>query len=159
MSTRLDAPPPPPVDVVVDNGRGWGTDWVELVTARDDIDAHLLAGRLELIGIETRKVKHRSAPVWLFGGANPWAPVTILVRRYQLDDARLLLAEVSLDAPDIDPVAPRAPAPKGVPRIWWVTAMVVGAAVVVTIFVQVFEQTTGCQLPFFCKTVPADDRP
>ncbi|MDQ4095101.1 MAG: DUF2007 domain-containing protein, partial [Actinomycetota bacterium] len=90
----------------VDSGGG-GAGWVELLTARDDIEAHLLAGRLAEAGVETRTLKDRSGPgAWLHGGSDPWAPVTILVKRVQLEDARLVLAEISWAQPAVDPEAP-----------------------------------------------------
>jgi hypothetical protein len=74
---------------------------VELITARNTIDAHLLIGRLTEAGIETKAVPDRSAPgAWLLGGSNPWAPVTVWVQRAQRDAARLVLAEISLDLGD-----------------------------------------------------------
>lgn len=113
-------------DVFDDTGGGSG--WVELVRARDDIDAHLLAGRLLEAGIESRAVKDRFAPgAWLYGGSNPWAPVTIMVRRVQLEDARLVLAEISFDAPSAG-----ARNLGVLPHRWsrvtlWITALVLGA--------------------------------
>ena len=121
------APPPPD-----ERGRGGG-GWVELVRARDDIDAHLLAGRLATAGIETRQVKDRTAPgAWLYGGSNPWAPVALLVRRGQYEDARIALAELSIQAPPF-PDAAGGSRTTILPGMWWSTAVVLG--VVVTIIV------------------------
>ena len=96
MGVKLEVPPPP---TAAARGGG-GSGWVELARARDDIEAHLLAGRLNEAGIETKTVKDRFAPgAWLYGGSNPWAPVTVYVRRLELEDARLVLAEISYQAP------------------------------------------------------------
>lgn len=75
---------------------GGGSGWTRLAVASNDIEAHLLEGCLLEAGIETRTVKDRTAPgAWLMGGSNPWAPVEVHVRRFQLDDARLVLLEVA----------------------------------------------------------------
>jgi hypothetical protein len=95
------------------NGGG-GSGWVPLYKAANDIDAHLLIGRLHGMGIETRTLVDRGAPgAWLYGGLNPWAPVTVYVRGFQLEDARLVLAEVAWAAPAAgrDSAPRRPPAP------------------------------------------------
>ncbi len=89
MPTRLQAPPPP---AGTRSGGGGGSGWIQLVKAADDIEAHLLAGRLAEAGIEVQTLPDRAAPgAWLYGGSNPWAPVRVLVRRRQLEEARLVL--------------------------------------------------------------------
>lgn len=93
---RVDAPPPP---VDVEWSGGGGSDWVELCKARNDIDAHLLIGRMTEAGIDTYAVKDKAAP-WLYGASTPWAPVFVFVRRFQYEDARVLLAEISLEQAD-----------------------------------------------------------
>ncbi len=121
MATRVDLPPPP---VTLDEHAGGGSDWVHLVHATNDIDAHLLEGRLQEAGIEVRRIKDRSGPVWLHGGSNPWAPVAIWVRRYQLDDSRLVLAELSFNSPA---VPQREPTRSGWPPVaWWSVAIALG---------------------------------
>ncbi|CAN5701283.1 hypothetical protein BH18ACT15_BH18ACT15_03500 [soil metagenome] len=99
---------------------------MELSRARNDIDAHLLTGRLAEAGIETRKIKQRgSSPSWLIGGSDPWAPVTVLVRRFELDEARLVLAELSWRAPAAGArQTPDAHRPRHV--IWWAAALGLG---------------------------------
>ena len=92
MSTKIDEPAPPRP-----RSGGGGSRWVRLTTARDDIDASLLTGRLNDAGIATQTVKDRTGMLdYLYGGSNPWAPVTVFVRAFQLHEARLILAEVSL---------------------------------------------------------------
>lgn len=107
---------------------GGGSGWVELIRAHGDIDAHLLVGRLSEAGVETRTVTDRSAPwTWMLAGSNPWAPVSILVRRLQLEDARLVLAEISYELPAATPpVQRRQPRWKG-PLLWWSAALALGA--------------------------------
>jgi hypothetical protein len=117
---------PPPASVWKGGG---GSGWVELIRARGDIDAHLLVGRLVEAGVETRTVTDRSAPwTWMHAGSNPWAPVAILVRKFQLDDARVVLAEISYDLPAATPVreAPPTSRWKG-PLMWWAIALALGA--------------------------------
>jgi hypothetical protein len=131
MSSRLDVPPlvvpPPPVPE-----GGGDSEWTQLTRARNDIDAHLLVGRLQEGGVETRTVKDRHAPgAWIYAGSNPWAPVAVFVRRFQLDEARLILMEISLEETDRQrALATDRPPPRGIrasPLLWWATALVLGA--------------------------------
>lgn len=147
MTTTLDRPPPP----IEESRDGGGHDWVELFRARDDIDAHLLVGRLDELAIETRCVKDRHAPgAWLYGGSNPWAPVTVYVRRYRLVDARMLLAELSLDAVD------RAPDPEArsgaSPVVWWLSAVMLGLLLTGAAIAQVVRTIEPCSIPVLCDS-------
>ena len=147
-SGNIDLPP------VVEEGRsGGGARWVELVKAADDIDAHLLIGRLQEALIETRTVKDRTAPgAWLYGGSNPWAPVVILVRSFELEQARIVLAEVAYESPAVEPT--RVPQPVSRRRaalLWWATAVVLGVTFTALIAAQAIRATPGCQLPILCQ--------
>jgi len=148
----IDLPPP---DVVDETRRGGGgSGWVVLIKARHDIDAHLLAGRLAEAGIESRTMKDISAPgAWMYGGSNPWAPVSILVKKLDLDDARVVLAEISYEGPSVDRLAPQAAQRHGAsPVVWWVTALLLGAALSVLILNQLTRWVpSGCQLPALCE--------
>jgi hypothetical protein len=150
MSVRIDLPPPP---VVLDRGGG-GSGWVKLAIATDDIDAHLLVGRLNEAGIETMAVKDRTEPgSWLFlGGSNPWAPVVIMVRPLQLEDARLVLAEISYDAPAAEPPPPRVPR-RGwsISFVWWVTALGLGILLSFLALLQVAQSFPVCPALPFCS--------
>ncbi len=123
MSTRVDLPLPP-LDLY-DDAHG-GSDWTELMQAAGDIEAHLVSGRLEESGIETRRVKDRSGPAWLHGGSNPWAPVTIYVRKTQYEDARIALAEVALEAAPArrEPVVMTSRSARRL--LWWAAALLLG---------------------------------
>lgn len=146
VATRL---PPPPTATAAGGG---GHGWVELTRARHDIDAHLLTGRLTESGIETARVKDRSAPgAWLYGGSNPWAPVAILVRAGQLEDARLVLAEISWEAPPlIRPTkASEAPGPRWV--TWWVAAIALGLLFTAIALARTAEAFRSCGLPLVCE--------
>jgi hypothetical protein len=146
MSVLIDRPPPP---VASDRGGGGGSEWVQLVKARDDIDAHLLGGRLDEAGVESRLVKDRFAPgAWLYGGSNPWAPVTVLVRRRQLEDARLVLAEISFDAPSADS---RPPAHLRIAPLWWATALGLGALLSIVVLLQTAQSIAICKALPFCS--------
>lgn len=126
MTTGSSILLPPPASVFEGGG---GSGWVELIRARGDIDAHLLVGRLGEAGVETRTVKDRSAPgTWMLAGSNPWAPVIILVRKLQLEDARLVLAEISFSLPAAppQPVA-RSESRWKAPVLWWCVALALGA--------------------------------
>ena len=121
MPTRLDLPPPPSR---LDDDGGGGSEWVPLITADNDIDAHLLEGCLNQAGVEVRAIKDRSGPVWMLGGSNPWAPVAIWVRRFQLEDSRIVLAELSYQWPSAHAVDDRT---SGWPAIaWWAVAIALG---------------------------------
>lgn len=121
--SAIDAPPP---QLPARSGGG-DSGWVELLVAAHDIDAHLLLGRLGEAGIETTAVKERSAPgAWLLCGSDPWAPVRIFVRRLQLDDARLVLAELAWAGPPAPPVEPRAAELRRRSFVWWAAALLLG---------------------------------
>jgi hypothetical protein len=118
-----DAGSPPDLDE--GSWGGGGSGWVELTKAANDIDAHLLTGMLVESGIDTKTVTDRGAPGdWVYGGSNPWAPVTIFVRRLQLEDARIVLAELAFEAP----AATRFERTRGRggPVLWWALAIGLG---------------------------------
>ncbi len=122
---------------------------MQLARAHDDIEAHLLVGRLTEAGIETQTMPDRGAPgAWLYGGSNPWAPVTVLVRRIQLDDARIVLAEISYDAPAADPVPAEARrTPRSLPFLWWATALALGIFFSLVALVEAARATTASAAP------------
>ena len=137
MSIDVALPPPP---TVLEPTGGGGGGWVELVTARNDIDAHLLIGRLKEAGIQTRAVKdRRAAGAWLYAGSNPWAPVAVWVLRWQLAAARLVLAEISLEAAEPPPTDPEARGGAARSRLawaWWAVALGLGVLLTLISFVQ-----------------------
>lgn len=148
---RADGGSPPPIDSD-HGGGGGGSGWVRLLRAPNDIEGHLLAGRLTEAGVEARLVREKGAPsVWLYGGSNSWAPVTVMVRQRQLDDARLVLAEVSLAAPDhVRDVPVRSD--WRVPVVWWATALALGALVTGAALAEVANATfSRCRVPIFCN--------
>ena len=132
---------------------GGGAGWVELLIAGNDIEAHLLIGRLAEAGVETRTVKDRSGPgAWLHGGSDPWAPVTILVKRVQLEDARLVLAEISWSQPTVDPDDPTASRASAKPRAlaWWAAAIALGIAFTSIALARTSGVLNGCEIPLIC---------
>ncbi|HEX2057561.1 MAG TPA: DUF2007 domain-containing protein [Actinomycetota bacterium] len=148
---RADGGAPPPIDPG-DGGGGGGSGWVRLLRASNDIEGHLLAGRLTEAGVEARLVREKGAPsAWLYGGSNSWAPVTVMVRQRQLEDARLVLAEVSFEAPDhVREVA--AEPDWRVPVVWWATALALGALVTGAALAEVANATfSRCRVPIFCS--------
>jgi len=149
MSVRLEPPSSPPT-VDDESHGGGGRDWVELFKAANDIEAALLIGKLADRAIESRTVKDRSQPnSWLYGGSNPWAPVLVYVRRLQLVDARILLAEISLANDDVVPPSDERTR-RRVPRVWWATALALGLALSSLALLQIAEQERFCQLPVLC---------
>lgn len=145
----------PPLDTI--EGRGGGSGWIELLRANDDIEAHLISGRLEAAGIEISMVKDRSGPAWLFGGSNPWAPVTLLVRRFQLDDARFVLAEVAFEAPVTATVSKRLAGWRG-PVTFWAAAVTLGALLTGVALARTEQALQNCDFPLICVDAPGGDR-
>ncbi|HEU4480882.1 MAG TPA: DUF2007 domain-containing protein [Actinomycetota bacterium] len=76
-------------------------DWQPLTVAADDIDSHLLAGRLEEEGVPVLFARDVSGyGDYLFGGANPHAPVHIMVPKDRLEQARRVVERVGHPAAD-----------------------------------------------------------
>ena len=150
--TSIGGPPP----IAEDEGGG-GVRWVELATARNDIEAHLLTGRLAEASVETRTVKDRSAPgAWLYGGSNPWAPVVVLVKALQLEDARMVLAEISWTQPAVDPGAlPARPASRSHMVVWWVAALALGVVFTSIALARTAEGSFSCDIPIVCPAEPS----
>lgn len=152
MSVRAGLPPTLP-----DIGEtGGGSGWVKLTRARDDIDAHLLMGRLDAAGIESSGVRDISGPgAWMFGGANAGAPVTIMVKRLQYEDARLVLAEISLEGPSVEPpVAAPSGRSRLVPVVWWALAIGIGLLFTALSLVRMATarpEGAPCKIPVFCS--------
>ncbi|MGH2826398.1 MAG: hypothetical protein ACRDKF_05460 [Actinomycetota bacterium] len=133
-----------------DGPRGGGSDWVELFRAANDIEAALLLGKLADAAVETHSIKDFNAPgTWVYGGSNPWAAVMIYVRRFQLIDARIVLAEVSLEISDEPPVFQER-GRRRIPRMWWATALALGVALSAIAVQQTADQRRFCQLPVLC---------
>jgi Putative prokaryotic signal transducing protein len=149
IRARVEPPSSPPT-TDDRSGGGGGRDWVELFRAANDIEAALLLGKLGEQEIEGRSVKDRSQPgSWLYGGSNPWAPVLIYVRRHQLVDARILLAEISLaeDDAEVNREEPR----RRISRMWLATAIALGLAISALALLQIAEPNRFCQLPVLCE--------
>lgn len=145
---------------VPEGGRGGGSGWVRLVTAANDIEAHLLAGRLDEAGVATHVLKDRSAPgAWLYGGANPWAPVAVLVRRPQLEDARFVLAEISFGAPAAVPPALLERNGWRAPVLWWSLALGLGLLMTGAALARTADVLQRCDLPLICGDAVAGDGP
>ena len=141
---------PPPSDRG-GTGGGGGSGWVRLLTAANDIEAHLVSGRLSEAGVEARVVKDRSAPgAWLYGGANPWAPATIMVRQLQLTDARLVMAEVSFEGPAATRGADPAPAGWRRPLVFWSLALGLGLLLTSVALARTADAIDRCDLPLLC---------
>lgn len=149
MAVRIDAPAPP-----VDHDRGGGdSEWVQLFRAAHDIEAHLLGGRLGEAGIESQWIKDRSGPSWLIGGSDPWAPVTIMVRRYDLIPARIVLAEIAYDAPAADTTEAAADPSRMTWKralIWWALALGLGILFTGTALMRTADTLESCDLPLLC---------
>ncbi|MEO8324113.1 MAG: hypothetical protein ABI571_08270 [Actinomycetota bacterium] len=128
--------------------------WVTLASARGDIDANLMAGRLNLAGVETDIIREFGNSAWLYGGSNPWAPVTIRVKRLQLDDAQTVLAEISFEAPAVEPERNFHPGSRrrSLPVAWLLAAVVLGVLLTVLSLTGMASQDSGnrCEIPIIC---------
>jgi len=140
-------PPPSQPESLGGDGRGW----VDLVSARNDIEAHLLTGRLNEAGIETSTLVDRGYPgAFLYGGHNPWAQVAILVRRMDLEAARLVLAEIAFEGPPSPPPGPRDKVRRrrGV-ALWWALAIALALLFTGLGFAQSLER---CEQAGLCRS-------
>lgn len=141
--------PPPPADLL-EGGDGGDSGWVELLQVPNDVEAHLLTGWLAQDGIETQRLVHRAvSPAWLFGGSNPWTPVTVLVRRLQLDDARIALAEMALRLPPAVPGGGPVLDWRGVVA-WWIAAIALGVLFTGLALARTADALRSCELPLLC---------
>ena len=147
MTTLVEAPPPP-VDVA---GPGGGSDWVVLTTADNDIEAHLLEGCLNAEGIEVRAVKDHSGPSWLLNGSDPWAPVSLWVRRHQYDDSQVVLAEVAYAAPE---AVPHTRPNRVSPMRFWAIALGLGLALSGIGFARSLDHVQRCGFSTTCEGSP-----
>ena len=161
-----------PISPVTERGGG-GTGWIQIARAKNDIEAHLLAGRLGEAGIETSCLKDRSMPgAWLHGGSNPWDPVAVFVKKVQADDARIVLAEISWAQPSVEPVTPGDETHAGrsdrldyrrkrmsYAFTWWVAAIALGLLFTSIALARTGEALHGCELPLVCaeNSGPAGD--
>ena len=142
MSVAVGLPPP-----ITTTPTGGSSRWVWLCRAANDIEAHLMVGRLTEAGIETRTITEPAPGAWLFGGGHPWAPVTVYVRRIQLEDAHFALAEVAFQAP-----AASARPGRGLqlPLRWWATALAMGLVLSGAALAQVAASLEVCRVPVLC---------
>lgn len=133
---------------------GGGSGWVALLRSPNDIEAHLLIGRLAEAGVETTSLQDRGAPgAWLHGSSNPWAPVTILVRKIQLDDARLVLAELAFESPAAE-ISNESPNSRWRgPIVWWAAAIGLGLLFTGLGLVQAANDIERCSDPRACAEV------
>jgi Putative prokaryotic signal transducing protein len=158
LKSRPQGTPPGWVDAAPPFSGGGGAPWVELTRTENDIEAHLLSGRLSEGGIECRRVKDRSAPgAWLYGGSNPWAPVTILVSRLDLESARIVLAEISWAQPAVDPSSPSSSIDsRSWALTWWAAAIVLGLVFTSVALARTADSLDSCELPLVCATQGAE---
>lgn len=146
-------PDPPLFD---DPGGGDGFGWVTLTRAANDIEAHLITGRLDQAGIESCSTKEPSS--WAAAGHDPWAPVTVLVRKIQYEDARIVLAEVAMESPAVQPF--REPVRRSRwrgPVVWWIAAIGLGVLFTALSYVGAQEAAERCRESGACS-LPAERR-
>ena len=142
MSVAVGLPPP-----ATSTPTGGSSRWVRLCRAANDIEAHLLVGRLTEAGIETRTITDPAPGAWLFGGGHSWAPVTVFVLKIQLEDAHIALAEAAFHAPAAATLAARAPR---LPLRWWATAIAMGLVLSGVALAQVASSLESCRVPVLC---------
>ena len=89
-----DLPPPGPDRP---HGRGGGSDWALLTVARNALIAYVIQGRLSQEGIESLLDAVNGFPgAWLHPFGDQTLPVRVLVRRWDLTAASLMLHEVDM---------------------------------------------------------------
>ena len=140
----------PPTSGSITDDAGGGDGWVTLYRAKGDIEAHLLSGRLEAAGVETSFLKDRRGAAWMHGGSDPAAPVDVMVRRLQLEDARLVLAEIAYEWP----YEARSPATRTSWKtvvVWWGAALALGLAFTGIALARTSEQMRDCGLSWSCE--------
>ncbi len=92
-----------------------------LTTAGNQVEAHLIVGRLAEEGIESVLDASNPAPgAWLHPFGDPLSPVRVYVRRRDLGRASLLLHEVDHRPPD-----PGACGSPRVRRLFWLVLAIV----------------------------------
>jgi hypothetical protein len=151
MSTLTRTGKPAPPDEA-GSGEGGGGRWVWLLTAGSHVEAELVKGRLETVGVPVvldRRDPTPGAWLYLYGG-NPRAPVQVFVPASLLDAARLELLEAGLTAPS----APQnTPAERAVPRrswVWYLVAAVTALAIIWILLSALFMSSATCTLRLFC---------
>ena len=122
MQAVIDRPPPPAP--ARDDRGGNGGRWVHLFRARGDIEAHLLSGRLGSAGIETSFLRSGGSLAWLHNGADPRAPVDVLVKKHQLEEARLVMAEIAFEQPTLERT--ELGSQWRTALVWWSAALALG---------------------------------
>ena len=91
-----DLPPPGPDRP---HGRGGGSDWALLTVAKNALIAYVIQGRLTQEGIESLLDAANGFPgAWLHPFGDQTSPVRVLVRRWDLSAASLMLHEVDMPA-------------------------------------------------------------
>ena len=124
---------------------------MRLCRAANDIEAHLLVGRLTEAGIETRTITDRAAPsAWLYGGGNQWAPVTVYVLKIQLEDAHIALAEAAFQGPAAAVGGTGPGSAHRLPWRWWTTALAMGLVLSGVALAQAASSLEACRVPVLC---------
>ncbi|MGH2717422.1 MAG: hypothetical protein ACRDJU_02430 [Actinomycetota bacterium] len=114
---RLSADPPPP-GPDRPHGRGGGGDWALLTIAKTAWIAYVIQGRLTQEGIESVLDGANGFPgAWLHPFGDQTLPVRVLVHRWDLSAASLMLHEVDMPAPPTPPAAGDHAAAGGVTHI------------------------------------------
>lgn len=139
----------PPASGSIPSEGGGGDGWICVYRAAGDIEAHLLSGRLEAAGIETSSVKDGRGAVWLHGGSDPFAPVDVMVKKVQFEDARMVLAEIAYDLP-YEPERTERSGWKTF-LVWWGAALVLGLAFTSIALARTADQLERCGLSWRCE--------
>jgi hypothetical protein len=145
MSVAVGLPPP-----ATSTPTGGGSRWVRLCRAANDIEAHLLVGRLTEAGIETRSITDRAPSAWLYGGGNQWAPVTVYVLKIQLEDAHIALAEAAFQGPAAAGGGTGPGSAHRLPWRWWTTALAMGLVLSGVALAQAASSLEACRVPVLC---------
>lgn len=142
----LDPAPPE-----LTGGGGHGR-WAWLLTARGIVEAELVRGVLESVGVPVALDRRDPSPfAWMYLAGNVNAPVKVLVPASLLDAARLHLLEAGVDAePDAAvPEATAAPRSRGFRILQAVLTIAVLLVAGWIVLVTLLGRAT-CALQLFC---------
>lgn len=146
----MPAPPRSAAD-----GGGGGGGWAWLVTARDAMEAEIIRGMLEALGVPVALDWRDPSPfAWMHLSGNLFRPVPVYVPVSLIDQARLQLLETGLTMTESGSGdEPANAAPIGLrqrrPLVWSVLAALTVVAAAWILFVEIFG-FAPCVMRLFC---------
>jgi hypothetical protein len=146
--------PAPPHEAA---GGGGGGGWAWLVTARDAMEAEIIRGMLETLGVPVALDWRDPSPfAWMHLSGNLFRPVPVYVPMSMIDQARLQLLETGLSVTEAgtgDEAVVTTPVGfrERRPLMWAMVAALTVIATAWILFVEIFG-FAPCVLRLFCIT-------